>query len=860
MDFTKFSSELSTKRRSISDLARFVSTRTDLNPNYTLLIGAGCSVTSGIRSASTLANLWRKELYETFAGKGAIPTASIDEQQEFLKAHQGSWYDQAREYSSLFEKRYDLQRQRRMFVETEVAGKVPSIGYAYLTALVEQNYFNTIFTTNFDDLVNEAFYVYSEQRPIVCAHDSSINSVTVTSKRPKVIKLHGDYLFDDLKSTARETESLEQNMKAKFAEFSKDYGLIVVGYSGGDRSIMDVLSTLLKNDEYLKNGIYWCIRNHSDVPEELRKLMWRERVYFVEIDGFDELFAELYSRFNNGDVLPRSALSGTCRPADTAARLLANEKLFPSTSEVLRKARERLERQSKRTTLVNLIVRPEQDSSDKAFSDSGLSDDELIILTEVQGLISSDQHGQAIDKARESLRGNVRIGMKVRLLKLVVQAYQAAGKISEALAVTGELIALQPRNAAHHLLKAAVLPNINDRLQSIEEAISRDRYSVEALLDKARVLREQANTEYGDKRRNLIAQAQEALDQGIKLDPSWRNPCWRERFDLLQRNDSGIEKSRADQLEIINTLNKQNPFSARVLRMRQIILRETDNKETFDDLLTTIKEAKDRAGPDLSAIFDSLELKVIGKSNDTQALESAVQSALTKESTQKDETLALVVAKLLREKLGRDQDAIKLLTEALRYVFDEDVLVALIRAHIDHGDNQSANTLYTKWSTRLSLARKSRLKIELLDAEHRYTDSLTEIQRFQDEVGLSNMPHRIYLNLKLKNYEEAEKLARSVLAPINYSAEAVAITVNLELARKMRGNKPDTHRLEAAMKFDQNPPTNAAVYALLDKKADMLDNIRKAMKNDMTFRFDAMDWPVFESYRNDAAFKEAIKI
>ncbi len=85
----------------------------------------------------------------------------------------------------------DLQRQRRVFVENEVSGKKPSIGYAYLVRLIERGFFNTVFTTNFDDLLNEAFYRFSKNRPIVCAHDSSISGVTITSSRPKIIKLHG---------------------------------------------------------------------------------------------------------------------------------------------------------------------------------------------------------------------------------------------------------------------------------------------------------------------------------------------------------------------------------------------------------------------------------------------------------------------------------------------------------------------------------------------------------------------------------------------------------------------------------------------------------------------------------------------
>ncbi|ODT64733.1 MAG: hypothetical protein ABS69_19895 [Nitrosomonadales bacterium SCN 54-20] len=314
MKIDEIAKQLKGKRKSISDLARFVRTQTDHNPNYTLLLGAGCSITSDINSATDLTREWRNELCETIT--------DIEKQRAYLKQEHSDWYDPAREYASLFEKKYDLQRQRRMFVEKEVSGKTPSLGYAYLTALVNQNYFNTIFTTNFDDLINEAFYLYSDQRPIVCAHDSSINSITVTSKRPKVIKLHGDYLFDDLKATTRETESLEQNMKRKFSEFSKDYGLIVIGYSGGDRSIMDTLTSLLKSDEYFKSGIYWCIRKDSEVSEELRKLLWKEKVYFVEIEGFDELFAELYHTINKGEALPFSTISVSRRPTEIVRRLL----------------------------------------------------------------------------------------------------------------------------------------------------------------------------------------------------------------------------------------------------------------------------------------------------------------------------------------------------------------------------------------------------------------------------------------------------------------------------------------------------------------------------------------------------------
>jgi NAD-dependent SIR2 family protein deacetylase len=176
--------ELGSKERTLIDLHRYITTRTDLNPNYFLMLGAGCSISSGIKTGKDLIAGWRKEVFfehEENSGKKYDENEAI----RFLTAKCGNWYNQSNEYSSLFEKKYDLPRQRRMFVEQQVSEAQPSLGYAYLSSLVQGSYFNTIFTSNFDDLLNESFYQFTNSRPIVCAHDSSISSVTVTSKRPK---------------------------------------------------------------------------------------------------------------------------------------------------------------------------------------------------------------------------------------------------------------------------------------------------------------------------------------------------------------------------------------------------------------------------------------------------------------------------------------------------------------------------------------------------------------------------------------------------------------------------------------------------------------------------------------------------
>ncbi|MGI5693422.1 SIR2 family protein [Escherichia coli] len=181
---------------------------------------------------------------------------------------------------------------------------------------MDKGHFNTIFTTNFDDLVNEACFTFSNNlRPIVCAHDSSINSIRLTTARPKIIKLHGDFLFDNIKNTIRELESLEDNMRAKFRQFATEFGMIVIGYSGHDRSIMDTLNTLLHSGSCFPHGIYWCIRDSDTekLSEQLKNLARFPHFHLIKINGFDEFMAELHyalgCNLQQEVVEPYSALS-----------------------------------------------------------------------------------------------------------------------------------------------------------------------------------------------------------------------------------------------------------------------------------------------------------------------------------------------------------------------------------------------------------------------------------------------------------------------------------------------------------------------------------------------------------------------
>ena len=279
-------------------LVDIILNRNDNIPNYALFLGAGSSWNSNVKTADEMVNTWRAQLYQRENKRIKYTT--------WLKKQE--WYNTDNEYAYLFGYLYDQPSQRRDYIENILKNSHPSWGYVYLASLLQSEIFNTILTTNFDDLINEACYLYTDGvRPIVCAHDSEVSNVRLTRRRAKIIKLHGDFLFDGIKNTPDETRRLPENMEKKFKQCGQEYGLVVIGYGGRDDSVMNILETLSLDKDSFKHGIYWCIRKGEEPREKVKKLLEKDRIFLVEIQGFDEFMATLHNKA--GLELPASVIN-----------------------------------------------------------------------------------------------------------------------------------------------------------------------------------------------------------------------------------------------------------------------------------------------------------------------------------------------------------------------------------------------------------------------------------------------------------------------------------------------------------------------------------------------------------------------
>ena len=253
---------------------------------FNLLLGAGASKSSGVPLASEMIEEWRKIAHREQGGN-----------QEFEQWCSGQdWFGKENEYSRVFEALYPDPPSRQKYIETQIKDAFPSWGYLYLASIVERGRFNVIFTTNFDDLVNDALTIFLGYNPVVCAADSQVSSINITTERAKIIKLHGDYLFQSLKNTVEELQQLDPNMESKCKQFATQCGLVAIGYAGYDHSVMRVFEELLKDKGMFPHGIFWGVRPGSKIAPRIQQLAIAHprRFTLFECPDFDSFMAHLH--------------------------------------------------------------------------------------------------------------------------------------------------------------------------------------------------------------------------------------------------------------------------------------------------------------------------------------------------------------------------------------------------------------------------------------------------------------------------------------------------------------------------------------------------------------------------------------
>lgn len=256
---------------STADLATFVRSFA-LNPSrWAWLVGAGASAAANVPTGTHMIREFKARLFSDALN---LPLREIDTGDPLwvdrIAAHFAASSTlppsgDPDEYAAAFEAAYPKEADRRTYIDSKVAGARPSYGHRVLAALVATGQADCIFTTNFDPLVENAVAVArdlitGDVGPLTIASIDSAERAgrcVAESDWPLLVKLHGDFKESRLKNTTAELQHQDESLRAAVVQCATRFGLIVVGYSGRDRSVMESLHSALDQPGVFPGGVRW---------------------------------------------------------------------------------------------------------------------------------------------------------------------------------------------------------------------------------------------------------------------------------------------------------------------------------------------------------------------------------------------------------------------------------------------------------------------------------------------------------------------------------------------------------------------------------------------------------------------------
>lgn len=269
-----------------------------------LLLGAGCSVRSGVPTADSLVGQIAKWGYCVSHAKSLDdPTVVRTDWWPWLEKQ--AWYRHEQSLSDQYPMAVEAvlrprQNRKDFFRRILNPGLPASRGYQVLAQLLARKLVTTVLTTNFDQLIAQecrstaAVHLIEEIRT-----PSDFHLISTSPEYPQIIYLHGSVEHYTDMNLEQETKRLNQTLVENLFPILRDHPLVVIGYRGAEASVMQhLLIEQIERCASFRRGIYWCQRV-VEAPNERAPLLGQlaaslgSNFSSVPIVGFDELMVEI---------------------------------------------------------------------------------------------------------------------------------------------------------------------------------------------------------------------------------------------------------------------------------------------------------------------------------------------------------------------------------------------------------------------------------------------------------------------------------------------------------------------------------------------------------------------------------------
>ena len=261
------------------------------NRRFCFILGSGASREGGIPTGVEMAKIWAEELKNKY---------EVKELQDLMKKLDiKSISPSSENYFGIYDLRfYPDYQEGYAYFERELEKGVPSLGHHALAKILAGKTHNLAITTNFDSLIEDALFIYANEHPLLVGHESLAGFINLNVDRPIVAKIHRSLYFHPY-NRQKETHGLDQEWQETLKKSFMVYTPVVIGYAGGDQSLME----FLKDKNVKMNGLYWCYWKKETPSQEIVDLVKSKNGCLIPIEGFD-YFMYMLSRkmgFENPD-------------------------------------------------------------------------------------------------------------------------------------------------------------------------------------------------------------------------------------------------------------------------------------------------------------------------------------------------------------------------------------------------------------------------------------------------------------------------------------------------------------------------------------------------------------------------------
>lgn len=317
----------------VDDFSRRFSLRTQ---KLMWMFGAGTSASAGIPTAEDMTWDFKQSLY--ISQKKGSPRAVADLANPVVRDLLQRYIDAAgnlpsigdpEEYAALFEAAFPTEKDRQSYIDSKVSGGSPSYGHIAMAALMKAGLMRLVWTTNFDPLIADAcarVYGRTGALTTVTLDAPDLARTRIADEAwPIEVKLHGDFRSRRLKNTTDELRQQDSTLRVTLIDACMRFGLIVIGYSGRDESIMQTLVRAATQKGAFPQGLFWLHRGDLPPLPRVQHLLQEAtdrgvEAALVRVENFDETMRDLVRIVHGVDTSPLDAFSAGRRRWSAAPR------------------------------------------------------------------------------------------------------------------------------------------------------------------------------------------------------------------------------------------------------------------------------------------------------------------------------------------------------------------------------------------------------------------------------------------------------------------------------------------------------------------------------------------------------------